>query len=137
MKNIPLLSCFASLSCLLYNIFIAPETFYSFPQFCWFRKMFLSRSWESPPVQLFKKQKFVRVISVNIRLSYSNVSQFISSNFLQMRVLWANCWKEGRLCSIVPFRIKHKRFLKNWNRYFAFSIFFFCNLFNFMLIFCN
>ena len=112
-------------SCLLYDILIAEpvEPFSSLPEFCWFRKMFLSRSWESPPVQLFKKQKFVRVISVNIRLSYSNVEQFISSNFLQMRVLWANCWKEG---GYVPFKIKHKRFL--WNlqadaeRYFAFPI---------------
>ena len=133
---------FTSFSCLLYNIPIAVvETFYSFPQFCWFRKMFLSRSWESPPVQLFKKQKFVRVISVNSPLSYSNVSQFISSNFLQMRVLWANCWKEGRLCPIVPFKIKHKRCLKNWRRsrwtVFCISHHIFCNLFNFMLIFCN
>ena len=47
--------------------------------------MLLSRSVESPSVQLFKKLKFVHVISFNIRLSYSNAGLFISSNFLNMR----------------------------------------------------
>ena len=84
-----------------------------FPSFVDLEKCF-SQDPENPlQFNYLKSRSFVRVISVNIRLSYSNVSQFISSNFLRMRVLWANCWKEGGLCPIVPFKIKHRRFPQN------------------------